>query len=78
MQHNDCHWRKECWHEAKTADLLHRSAEGHDVGSLEAARSMRVGLSDGLGLFDFLFMNFFHVFFEIFCVYLRIAYLAIN
>jgi len=23
MQHNDRHWRKECWHEAKTADLLH-------------------------------------------------------
>ncbi|KGH04445.1 integrase [Comamonas thiooxydans] len=20
MQHNDRHWRKECWHEAKTAD----------------------------------------------------------
>ncbi|MNV87141.1 hypothetical protein D3C71_1812420 [compost metagenome] len=38
MQHNDRLWRKECWHEAKTADLLHRSAEGPDVGSLESWR----------------------------------------
>ena len=38
MQHNDCLWRKECWHEAKTADLLHRSSESTDVGSLESWR----------------------------------------
>ncbi|CUA96411.1 Glycosyl hydrolases family 32 N-terminal domain [Comamonas thiooxydans] len=32
MQHNDCLWRKECWHEAKTADLLHwKSKEPHFV-----------------------------------------------
>ena len=38
MQHNDRLWRKECWHDAKTADLLQRSSEGTDVGSLESWR----------------------------------------
>lgn len=31
-QHNGCLCRKEHWHEAKTAELLHRSSEGPDVG----------------------------------------------
>lgn len=34
MQHNDCLWRKECLHEPKTEDLLHRGAEGDDVAAI--------------------------------------------
>lgn len=36
MHHNDHLWREEYWHEAKPADLLHRSSEGPDVSSLES------------------------------------------
>jgi hypothetical protein len=27
MQHNDLLWRKECWHEAKTADLFNEATQ---------------------------------------------------
>lgn len=46
MQHNIGLRLKECLYEAKSADLLHRSSESAEVGSLESRRYL---VASGVG-----------------------------